>query len=514
MPRFSAKAKEIHDKIWYNSDVIKANKLLGELKDPLDIAFGKLFIIYYWMALQHQQEFLENLTDIENENKILKDHFLQFIINFYYCLYYVGWNNPSVSKEQAEKYMDIIERSHENIEYEDNWEKYYCFGWYYAIKAAYEVSNKGEISNVIKFQTKCIEAYSKVPEEGEYYSATGHIMLGWYYMLNGDFEEAEKSQNRGLHAFIQYNNFYQLWPLGNLFRLNLIKGNLQKAKESIDLLLDVAKQHNSTSGIFNGLTWKGFLSYQEGNYDEALIAYQEGNIYRKQYNDPLQIFWGYFQIFEFYYLRFTVLKDKAFLTKAEQTLSVLQELSKTHSDIKTIFNYSKYAQALILKHGNIRKRGSAIDILEELIEFYPNNIEFPLNLLELLFEDALLSEDQETIDQIDELMEIVNRIPLRNNPQAIFNFISQQIFLAKYIFYIKSDVSVALNILHNATDHVRNFKLSNLEKIIDAEIQILEKDIRKWENVDSSIKERIKASEFNKYIEDALNIADNQLRID
>ncbi|MCE7735990.1 MAG: hypothetical protein GPJ54_14000 [Candidatus Heimdallarchaeota archaeon] len=185
-------------------------------------------------------------------------------------------------------------------------------------------------------------------------------------------------------------------------------------------------------------------------------------------------------------------------------------MSKTHPDNNTIVNFTNYAQALIFKHGNIRKKANAIDILEELIVFYPNNIGISLNLLELLFEDYVLSEDQDTSNQIDELMEKIGNVPLRNNPSAISSFVSQQIFLAKYFFFIKGDISVAINILHNTADHLRKFKLQNLEEMLDKETQILEKELTKWENADITIKERIKASEFEKYIQQALKYANQQ----
>ncbi|MHA2251082.1 MAG: tetratricopeptide repeat protein [Candidatus Kariarchaeaceae archaeon] len=511
MPRFSAKAKEIHDEIWCFTDIVRAKSHMNELKDPLDIAFVKLFIASHYLLIQEQRKSLEILTEIENENKIIKDQFIQFIVNVYFCTYYMGINNPIVSKEQAEKYFDKTEQSYHEISYQDDWEKYYCIGWYYNTKAYYENVIENDISNVIKYQKKCIEAWSAIPQDGKYWSAIGQDMLGLYYLGSGDLEEAEKYLTRALDTHKKYNNLKQLWPLSHLSSLNFLKGDLQKAKELNMQRLDITKRLNRTYGIFACLTQKGFHSYHEGNYDEALKAYREGLVYRKQHGDPLQVFWGYNQIFDFYYQRFKITKDRAFLIQAEQTLTDLKELSKTHSEDKTITNYTNFAQALILKHGNIRKKGSAIDILEELIEFYPNNIEISLNLLELLFEDVIQSEDQGTINQIDELMEKLSKIPLRNNPQAIFNFISQQIFLAKYNYYIKGDPSLALDILNDAKARIITYKLDNLVNELDAEIHVLEREITRWDNLDISVKERIKQSEFSKYIQQALSIADKQM---
>ena len=510
MPRFSAKAKEIHDEISYHSDIKKANKLLEELKEPLDIAFGKLFLAFHYISFEQLGELLEILAEVENDNKRFKDQFIKYLINNYYCLYYMGINNPIVSKEKAEIYLDKIEQSYQDIDYEDDWEKYYCNGTYYFTKAMYEYTIKDDISNAIKLQKKCIEAYSSIPEDGELYSAGGHVNLGVMYLRSGDFEEAEKSHNRALNLFKKYDNLGQLWPLSNLSGLNFIKGDVQKAKELNKQRLVVAKQHNNTFGIYKSLTQKGFYLFQEGNYDEALKAYQESLVYRKQHSEPLQIFMGYFEIYDFYYQRFKITKDKAFLTQAEQIFIDLQDLSKTYSDNNTVVNYTTYAQALILKHGNIIKKAESIQIMQELLKEYPNNIGISINLLDLLFEDVIQSEDQDTINQIDELMEKISKVPLRNNPQALFRFISQQILLAKYNYYIKGDPSLALDILGEAKDRINAYKMDNLVNELDAEIQVLERELTKWDNLDISVKDRIKTSEFSKYIQQALEIADKQ----
>ncbi len=134
-----------------------------------------------------------------------------------------------------------------------------------------------------------------------------------------------------------------------------------------------------------------------------------------------------------------------------------------------------------------------------------------IGLLELLFEDVLLTEDQDTINKIDALMMKINKIPLRNNLQAIFALISHQIFLAKYNDYIKGDPSLALDILNDAKDRINTYKLDNFVNELDAEIQVLEREITKWDNLDISVNARIKDSEFSKYIEEAFNIANQQI---
>ncbi|OLS23425.1 MAG: hypothetical protein HeimC2_26290 [Candidatus Heimdallarchaeota archaeon LC_2] len=520
MPRFSAKVKKIHDEIWYNTDIVKAKSLMKELKDPLDIAFGKLFISKYNVSFRHLDEFHEHLAEIENNNKRLEDKFIQFMINYNYCYYYTRVHDSIDSKEQFKKYLIIMEKSYPDIDYHDDWEKYYCMQIYYSIKASYEVKFTNNLSDVIKFHKLCTEASLKISGDGEYISDLAHNTLGIYYLDSGNFKEAEKSFQRSLNASEKYQNLWQFQSLGNLSWLNSLKGDLQLAKELNEKGLDIARHFKNAFGISARLTSKGHYLYQEGNYDEALSIYQESLLYVKEHGDSLLTFIGHFDIFNFYYTRFRVTLRIVYFEQAEEKYSDLQELSNSHSDNEYMTNYTKYAQALILKSGNLRKRIKAIDIFEELLKTYDRSIDYisqefiSLNLLELLLQDVLLSDDQDTIDQIDKLMEKLSNIPLRNNPQAVLYFTDQQIVLAKYNYYIKGDPSLAFQILNNAKDKIITYNLDNFVNQLDAEIRRLELEFTKWDNIDKSVKDRIKNSNFSNYIKEALNIADKPVGID
>ncbi|MHA2031187.1 MAG: tetratricopeptide repeat protein [Candidatus Kariarchaeaceae archaeon] len=511
MPRFSENAKEVMASVYYHTDIVKANKLREELKDPLDIAFGKVFVAFFYVMYHHQSNLQELLVEIKNDNKRLKDPLIQLMIDFHYCWINLGVNYPVVSKEQAEQYLDNIEQSYQDIDYIDDWEKNFCFGFYHHTKAVYECLIRNDLSNAIKHHKRCIEFFSKIPEDGEYVADMSHLNLGVYYQQNGDFKEAEKSFNRVLEVSKKFNNLSQYWALSSLSGLNFLKGNLQKALELNVQRLNISRESDNTYGIFTSLTRNASYLFQESNYDDAIKAHRESLVYRKQHGEALPTFWGYFNIFKFYYQRFKTSKDKAFLEQAEQTLTDLEEMRESQSDNKTIIRYTNYAHSLILKEGNILKKAKSIGIMQDLLKDYPNNIEISLNLLELLFDDAAQSEDQDMINQIDTLMEKLGEIPLRTNPQAVFNFVSQQIFLAKFNYYIKGDPSLALDILNDAKVRINTYRLDNLVDELDAEIQVLEKELTKWDNLDISVRNRIKTSEFSKYIQQALSIADKQM---
>jgi hypothetical protein len=514
MARYSKKVKEIHDEIEYQNNIVKANELLGELLNPLDIAIGKLFTVYHYLLFEEQTKLLELLSEIEDDNTKLKDQFIQFMVNIRYCTYYSGFNNPVVSAGQAKSYLDKFEQSFQKLDPTDEWEKFYCEAWYYHTKAYYEYKVLDDLSAAIKFQEKAIKAIIKIPGEREEYYAKCYNNLGVYYRDNGNFEEAEKSFYEILETddvneiLINQRN---LWPLENLTNLNFIRGNLGKAEEFNSYIIQIAKQFNNIWAICNSLSTTGFLSYQEADYDKAIKAHYDSLEFRKQLGDPLPIFWGHFTIFYFYYSRFKMTKIDKWLEQAKQIFADLQGLSKSNPEDVTILHHTNYANSLILRHGNIRKKGKAIDLLEELVDLYPNNIGMSLNLLDLLFEDVLQSEDHDTIAQIDELMEGMSRIPMRNNPQSIYDYISKQVILAKYKYYIKSDPNSALEILNDAISIAIKSKLDNVINELQAEIQVFENELTKWEKVDRSYKDRVKASEFNKYIDEALIIADQSI---
>ncbi|MFW9780483.1 MAG: tetratricopeptide repeat protein [Candidatus Heimdallarchaeota archaeon] len=507
MPRFSQKAKRIFDLIFYNGDVYRARNLLKEITNPLDRAISRVWIAFYLLLFQQFTELQRELAELDEANKRLKDDFLQLIISLHYFAYFMGFNNPVVSRSQSEKYLKIAEKIIQKSPFEDNWEKFLAFGRFETIKAWNAELFQKNVLKAIHHQRKSIVAYSKVPQDGEYLSQAFHVNLGAVLQNNGQFDDAGEAHQKALTFLRKYGNIFQIWPLGSLMEIRYLQGDLIQAKNYAEKFLEVSKQHDNIYGISNALSWKGFFAVQEGSYENALKFYLDSLTYRKQYGVPLRTFFGHLDIFNFYLSRFKVSKDSQYLEEARDVLSDLKKISTANPDDPTITNYMKYAEALVYKYGTLRTKSQALDILEELVELYPDEIEISLNLMELLFEDLSLSGDQETIDQIDRLMLKVGQIPLRKNPRSIFSFISQQIIQAKYHYYLQGDVTRALDLLLNANRRLETYNLPHLMKTLDQEITDLEKERKKWESADLSLKERMKTSEFKQYLQEALLMA-------
>ena len=130
----------------------------------------------------------------------------------------------------------------------------------------------------------------------------------------------------------------------------------------------------------------------------------------------------------------------------------LKQLNEHYPNDKTINNFTRYSEARLLKFGNLHKRAKSALIFEELINIYPINYDIVKEYLELLFEDFLISEDQETIEKIYFLMNKVYNFPLIFN--SIFTFVFQQIIFARYQFFIKDNITSAFEILNEAKEKI------------------------------------------------------------
>lgn len=516
MPRFSEKAMEVFDTIWYNADIKKAKMLIEQLDNPVDIVLGKLLSSFYFLNFFVLNESITLLIEIEKiiKNEDIKDQFVLYLFHSLSFYYYSGWEGPSIDKDLSEQHLNDTKQIFQYFEAADDWERNFIDGWHFKTLAFYEFKNN-ELHEATKFQRMCLEAWIKISDSDNDFAAIAYNLLGFFLRVIGEFEEAEITLLEALETNQKYNSLWQFTPLINLAAMNATKGDLQKAMEYCNRLLNITKKYENEAGGFIRMGWaldmKASYLYAKGYYNEAKKLRQEVLQYFKRTNEPWRIFNGYYAIVEFYNNRYIETDDDIMLHQAEMAYQDLRKFSSAYPNNKNMINFVELAHALILKHGNIRKKAKAIDILEEQSENYPLNIAISFRLLELLFEDAVLTGDQQTIKQIDVLIARISIIPLRNNPLAVFSYVSQKIMVAKYNYYIKGDISSAIEILNSTKIHIEKYKLSNLSSYIEKELGILEKEITKWDNVNISVKERIKKSKFNKYVQEALKYTESQM---
>ena len=507
MTRFSKKAKKIFDLIWYKADIEQSKILFKELTIPLDIAFVKIWFAYYYFMFFKTDLALAELKESDEIIRSNPDKLNSFCINWLFFFYYQGshFARPMISLELTKQYYNKFESIYnDQIDYFDEWEKHFCDGFYFYNKSVYYYMTKKNLEQEIMWGRKTKESLQLLPEDGEFFSrCIGNIHLAFFQRMAGYFGESEKNFQIASQEAERYTSLWQNVALVNLCQLNMQKGDFKKAFEINEKSYNLCKKFNYFPGVYMSLGGKGDFFYEEGKYNEALKSYQESLIYRKQHNDPLEVCIGYLDIFWLYYQNFKLTKEKDNFKKAEEIFLELKKLHDQYSDNKTITNYTKVADARLLKYGNFTKRAKSVLLFEELIKIWPYNFDNVKEYLELLFEDFLLSEDKETIEKIDLLMKKVIELPLSIN--SINSYVLQQLTLARYQFFIKDDIEIAFKILNDAKEKISPYKIERYNSQIENEIINFKHDRTKWEKADYSIKERIMKSEFQKYIQEALN---------
>ena len=500
--------KEVFNTLFYNTDEKLAYLLIEKLENPVDIAFAKIHLLTYLSNFQQNEKVLDLLREVENINETLVNHLLQFWIDLSYCILYMGGLEPGISdKVELKKYYDKLNESIQILEFSNSWEENLTIGMYENFKFWYLVKSELNPENAEPLIKNAIDYFLKIPIDGKYFSYLGQLNLGNFYRLIGKFKEARKIFLELESIFRNYNNKWMFWVLSNLSWLSLLNGNFKNAMNWTKEQLDIAKRYEDTYGIFWSLDQLAYILFQEKYYENSLKIYNESLFYRKKHNDPLTVFWGYYHIFEYHLALYQNTENRErHLKEAESLLVELSRIRETRPENKTMINYCRLAQALILKHGSIRDKAAALDILEDLTEIYPTHIDIMVNLAESLFEDVNLSFNEKTVEKIENLMSKIEQIPLRKNPEATIRYVSQQILISKYNFYLKGDIEKALDILYQAKEKIMTYEIPHLEQLIENEILMFRKKYQKWEGFNEGFKERLKESEFQDYLREALDM--------
>lgn len=508
MKEYSIRVTEIIRLLYVRNDVKNADIKIDQLEDEIDQSFAQAYKTFNLFAFHNPKLGLQILEEIESKNLLWKNTLLEYIVHQQYFMYYNGFNSPVVDMKKSEFHFKTSENLFQKLTFDNNFTKWYTIGCFHISKAQYLIKRKN-LDGSEESNSSAIEAYSNIDDE-EFrvtFVALGHNNLGDSLRKQGKFEEAEKAYLKALEGDLRYNTYWQLWRMYNLALVSRLRGNLQNAHYWNDKRLQSSLENNNIYGIFSSLTLKARIQHEEGLNNDSLRNHIKSLEYRKQYKEPLQKYWGAFNLFNFYISRLTSTKDQSFLLEVKNKYEELESISRENSSNQLMTDYTLLSKALLLKRGNLRKKGEAINILETLLKKYPNNQAMLLNLLELLFEDANAFGDQDTFNQIEDLMNKIETLPLRDNPQAVIEYVSQQIIVAKYVYFIKGEVSNAVSILNTAKDTIKEYKLDYLYIKLTKEIEFLEDNVKQWDRLlvsAADVTQRIKQAEFEKYIQDAI----------
>ena len=533
MQRFSQQAREIFTTVFYDTDMDKAIELIESInpEDVLSIAFGKCSITYYYMYCGFTMKLYLTLRELDSINRTLNDPFVHIWTHLMNFSYYSGFDKHIADRDLAIQHFEragewyawyngLFVQNQLGVDQSvtvasnivpDDWERYFVTGFYLLQKGVYLRNIDNNLKSGIISMQKGVDLLRKVPDDGEYMSKNlpfAENEVGWFHYLDGNFEEAEKRLRVALKATSNYPNLWGSIPTGILATINFVKGDAKSAKKFLDESLKITKKYNFAWGMYKNLGLMGDILSAEGRHNEALESWNGRIEWAENIGEPSLVFFSHYTIFNYYYIRFTTTRDRDFLLKAEEILETLEKLTKDPTDDPTPINLTRFCQARILKQGNLKKKGKAIEILENLGKVVVKDWQILMELVDSLFEDVLLTGDEESIEHIDQLMEKLNEINLFSNPTMIISSISGQILLAKYNFYIKGDPKTALEMLEKAKESVNTYNLVHITELIDTEVKILVDEMSKWDKVVHSVRERIKTSEFTKYIQEAMESRD------
>ena len=207
-----------------------------------------------------------------------------------------------------------------------------------------------------------------------------------------------------------------------------LKGDIQKAHEYSNQALVTAKKYNQEYVIIKALDTIAYCFFQEGKYKEALASHQESLQYRIQTDQPSIKFLGYNNLFKYYYERFRMENNRLFLEKAGEQLLKMEDLRGKLSEDSLSMFLIRHDKAFLLKHGSFKEKAQAIEIFKQLLEVESESLyhrEVAIHLIDLLFENIVITEDESIIKEIETIMKRLEEYPLLRNPKAVFGYTSQ-----------------------------------------------------------------------------------------
>ena len=507
MAYFSEKVKEIFVCEILEGNIEKMKRITSELTNPQDRMLGNCIIAGEYITQGKINEFNTLLREIEDWNRDNNNIFIN------YCIYlwnYLLQDQFHFNDQLRKKFRVLLEKTYlqiNQLNFEGRWVKFLVEGSYNFLYLGNQIGrSREELEMTIVYRKRGLGYYSKITDKGGEIVDMLSRALGAFYFLLGDIEKAERVYLKSLKVGVKYDNPDLIICLRLLTRLYFHQDKLTKAHEFNDQALNAAKKFNDIFEIFFALTNRAECYFREGKYEESLLSYQQSLEYRLKYNQTTEIFRGYLHLLFYHYERYRLTKDKQFLIKSTKILPKLEEIQRQNKENSLIKFNTRLSQALILKHGSFKKKGQAVDKFRQLLreDMFPiQHMEVSMHLLDLLFENVTISEDEDIIEEIDKLMEQISEFSLSENVNTTFFYISQQILLARYQFYIKNNGSKAIEILTAAKEHMHGYKFHIQKETIGKELELFSRTIK--DQMDE-----FNFSQFRTYLQDALDLARQQ----
>ncbi|MFX1285351.1 MAG: hypothetical protein ACFFB5_17010 [Promethearchaeota archaeon] len=484
-------------------------EMTDALDDPRDITFARIWIAEYYLYSKYNiEKFLSIMVDVEERIAELQDESLLCILYLSYRLYY---SQIQHNQELSKKYAALAENIFLKLKLENTWEKYMIEGIYYMnYLGSRGGTTKEEIERNITYAEKGRKSLAKIPDDGEDIVQSYNFAVAYWYIQLGKLDQAEEYYLQGMAVGKKYNSKYLAFNLISLGWFYRLKGDILKAHDYCNQALLTAKKYNQEFDIIKALDNIAYCFFQEGKYKEALASHQESLQYKIQTRQPSMILLGYHIIFDYYYEMFRIENNRQFLKKTGEQLLKMEDLKDKLSEDSLSMFLIRHDNALLLKHGSFKEKGQAIEIFKQLLEVESESRyhrEVTIHLIDLLFENVVITEDERIVKEIETIMNRLGEYPLLRNPKAVFGYTSQQILLAKYTYYLKNNCVKALEILKHTMEQIKELQLKNLEQKIEKELALL---MQKTHYRGSDMKEPVDYAEFREYLQEALDLVKQQ----
>jgi tetratricopeptide (TPR) repeat protein len=502
------KANQIYELVYYKGDFEEAERIFNQISDPIEKCLARASIINFQIWFSEDEKVLNHIEEFRKEIEIFEDPFMKFWAEFNYLFffgfYYSGSNNPEVNFLKSNEYWkastDLINKNEELLKRSEPWFYHLLMVFKHVLR--WNITDNLDLSVNIAIENLSLR--EKVPFDGEQIKAYGGMYaIGRVKMQQGKLDEA--------YDYFQWQppsptNWTENVRLDNLANLEAMRGNLDKA---INLKFDSIKknqENNFTWGVYRGITHLASYLLEKNDLKKARDYHLQSLEMRKQHSNPIEQIMGYYELIRHLTVEFSLNFDKDVLVQAKNYFQEMLSVNGKFHDNITVTNFTKISDAIIKKYGRLKDRGEALTILEQLVELYPRFTIFKIDIIEILLEDAQLSNDPEIIIELDNKIEEISKLGLFQNNGSPSKYIQYQIIVARYIFYLKNDPTKALEILLNSLDIIEPFNLVLLKDQVKIEIEKINQQKKQWDGNSTSIQDRIREGEINDYVKKAFQV--------
>lgn len=497
--------REFHKKIYtekFYSSVHYREKYLDLVEVNKNTVNGDLFhirLVQEDIILNRHVEILDDLKKLEQSAHA----FIRYQAYFLYVMYYLGYNNPSISKEKVAIYSEKMSLIYDTIEFENDWEKYYLYHFKYHILYLQET----DLEKRLLILNEATISNAKIPEYGYIFKEFSKLNYGHIYMALGQFQEAIININIWIEM-VKGSDIEGIAYV-NIAMIYILMGDLTSAEKAVKRGLECLEDESNYWVFQEIYSLNAEIAEQRKHYKEAEQIQIELIERSLRQENKLLIFKDHYSLFLFYFRMFNLNKEKNYLNKLRSMQNKMEIMAENSDDI-TITRLNRITQALLLKLGGIIDKGNAIKILEEFVEIYPNNLMIKMNLIELYFEDLSSDFLGNSKKRIDELLIEIQKNPIVKNPLMIANNHEYHILIANYTFFLNGNIDEALKMLNNLKSNAKKIELKGVVDRVKSEIKGLERQISKWSNISLSTKERLKKSNMEEYVKMALQLVQRE----